>query len=377
MKNQFTFIFFALIISLQLSNPALSQVIELPQASQRAGLRQRIGLTDIEVDYARPAVNGRKIWGNIVPYGFTSPTVDGIDQAPWKTGANMNTTLSFTHDVLVEGHRVNAGTYGFFVAIYEDDSALVVLSKTYSAYGQYFYKQEEDVLRATVKTRTTKATELLTFYFDEVRAKDAVLSLKWESVEIPIKIEVDVFEVVKLSLIEQLKQPSTFTWQGRVQAVRYCIDNKVHLALALQWADEALNGTPGGELLTGERNFTTLTTKYHVLNALNREQEAKSYLQESLANPGNVPPERVASFGTNLLAKNRKQDAELVFEWAAKQWPGRWETKHGLARIYAADGKYKEALKLEREVYQRAPEDEKASIANNIIPLEQNKDFNK
>lgn len=378
MKKQFCLFCFTFIIAFQLFHPVLSQVVvELPQASQRAGLRQRIGLTDIEVDYSRPAVHERKIWGNVVPYGFTSPTVDGKDQAPWKTGANMNTTVSFTHDVTIQGNRVNAGTYGFFVAMHEDGTATVVLSKTYQAYGHYFYKQEEDVLRATVKTRTTTPTEWLTFSFDEVGAKHAVLSLKWETVEIPLKIEVDVFEIVKVSLIEQLKQPATFTWQGRVQAVRYLIDHKVHLDLALQWADEALNGSPGGELLTGERNFTTLTTKYHVLNALNREQEAKSYLHEALANPGNVPPERVASFGTNLLAKNRKQDAQLVFEWAVNRWPGSWESKHGMARIYASEGRYKEALRLEREVYQQASEDQKVVIANNIKLLEQSKDFNK
>lgn len=378
MKTQLTHCYFAFIIFLQLCHPALGQVVvELPQASQRAGIRQRIGLTDIEVDYSRPAVNGRKTWGNIVPCGFTSPTVDGKDEAPWKTGANMNTTVSFSHDVTLEGHRVDAGTYGFFVAMHDDGTATVVLSKTHNAYGHYFYKQEEDVLRTAVKTRTTTPTEWLTFSFDEVGAKYTVLSLKWDAVEIPVKIEVDVFEVVKVSLIEQLKQPATFTWQGRVQAIRYLIDNKVHLDLALQWADEALNGSPGGELLTGERNFTTLTTKYHVLNALNRDQEGKAYLQEALANPGNVPPERVASFGTNLLVKNRKQDAQLVFEWAVIRWPSSWETKHGMARVYAADGKYKQALTLEREIYKQTPEDQKVIIANNIKLLEQKKDFNK
>ncbi|MFM7855976.1 MAG: DUF2911 domain-containing protein, partial [Flammeovirgaceae bacterium] len=326
-------------------------VVELPQASQRATIRQRVGLTDIEVDYSRPAINGRKIWGDIVPYGFTLPTVDGKDKAPWKTGANMNTTIAFTHDVLIDGKSVKAGKYGFFVAVHEDTTATVVLSKTNQAYGQYFYREEEDVLRVKVNTRTTSSTELLTFSFDEVSPNHAVLSLKWETKEIPIRIAVDVFEIVTSSLIEQLKQPSAFTWQGRVQAARYMIDNNIHHDLALQWANEALDGSPGGELLVGERNFSTLTTKYHVLNAMNRPQEAKAYLNEALANPGNVTPSRAVSFARNLQLKNKKEDAQLVFEWANKKWPTSWETKHGMARMHSANGRYKDALKLEREVY--------------------------
>jgi tetratricopeptide (TPR) repeat protein len=351
-------------------------VVEVPQASQRATIRQRIGLTDIEVDYSRPAVNGRKIWGNIVPYGFTSPTVDGKDQAPWKTGANLNTTISFTHDVVVMGNPVKAGKYGFFVAVHEDYSATVVLSKTHQAYGQYFYRQEEDVMRATVTARSCVFNELLTFSFDEVKSRHTVLSLRWETREIPIRIDVDVHEVVKANLIEQLKQPATFTWQGRVQAARYMIDNNVHLELALQWVEEALAGSPGDELLTGERNFSTLTTKYHVLNALNREQEAQHYLDEALNNPGNVMAERVVSFARNLLNKKRKEDAQRVFEWAFKKWPSSWETKHGMARMFSSNGKFKEALKLEKEVLAIAPEEEKVAIAANIKLLESNQDFN-
>jgi tetratricopeptide (TPR) repeat protein len=351
-------------------------VLDLPQASPRAAIRQRIGLTDMEVDYSRPAVNGRKIWGDIVPYGFTLPTVDGKDKAPWKTGANMNTTLSFTHEVMIEGQKVKAGKYGYFVAVHEDGTATLVLSKTNGAYGQYFYREEEGVIRAVVQTRSVPHTARLTFSFDEVGPMHAVLSLKWDELEIPVKITVNVHEIVVASLTEQLKHPATFTWHGRVQAIRYLIDNNIRLDLALQWADEALEGSPGGELLTGERNFTTLTTKYHVLNALQREPEAKIYLKEAMANPGSVQPARVASFANNLLSKNRKQDAQQVLDWSIKKWPGSWEVKHGMAHLYSLEGKYIEALKLENEVYQQIPQDQKERIADNIKLLKQNKTIN-
>lgn len=351
-------------------------VVTLPQASQRATIIQRVGLTDIEVNYGRPSVKGRKIWGEVVPYGFTLPTVDGKDAAPWKTGADLNTTISFMHDVAVEGKPVKAGKYGFFVAMHEDGTATVVLSRTNQAYGQYFYREEEDALRVKVVARSSPPSELLSFSFDEVGSSYAVLSLKWETREVPIKIDVDVHEIVTASLVEQLKQPATFTWQGRVQAARYLIDNNIHLDLALQWVNEAIDGSVGGELLIGERNFTTLTTKYHVLNALNREKEAKQYLSEALASPGNVTPARVVSFGGNILKKNRIEDAQRVLDWALDRWPNHWETKHGMARILSAGGKYTAALKFEQEAYALAPEDQKKSIAGNIKLLEQNKNFN-
>lgn len=367
-------------LTVWLSAAALSSfaqtVVELPQASQRATTTQRVGLTDIAVNYSRPAVNGRKIWGEVVPYGFTLPTVDGKDKAPWKTGANMNTTLSFTHEVNVEGKPIAAGTYGFFVAVHEDSTATLVLSRTNHAYGQYFYKEDEDVLRAKVNTKTIAPTELFTFSFDEVKERYAVLSLKWETKEIPIKIDVNVQKIVTASLIEQLKQPATFTWHGRVQAARYLFDQQANLDLALQWTEEAIHGAPGQELLVGEKNFATLTTHYYVLYALNRIPEAKTSLNEALDNPGNISPARVVAFGRSLLTRNRKDDAQRVLTWALQKWPSSWETKQGMARLHSANGKYKDALKLEQDAYATAPEDQKPTLALYIKKLETNIDFN-
>lgn len=203
---------------------ALAQtVVELPQVSQRATIRQRIGLTDIEVNYSRPSVNGRKIWGDVVPYGFTLPTVDGLDKAPWKTGANLNTTLAFTHDVKIEGKPVKAGKYGFFAAMHEDGTATMVLSRTNSAYGQYFYREEEDVLRATVTTRSIPHTELLTFSFEEVRSNQALLSLRWETKEVPVKVEVDVHAIYRSSQFNRAVETTRY-----VHVARSCAGRTLH-----------------------------------------------------------------------------------------------------------------------------------------------------
>jgi tetratricopeptide (TPR) repeat protein len=358
------------------ANLTAQTVVELPQSSQKGVTIQRVGLTDITMEYYRPAVKGRKIWGDLVPFGFTLPTVDGIDKAPWKTGANMNTTISFTHDVTVEGTKVGAGKYGFFIAMHENGKATLVLSKTNSAYGQYFYKEEEDILRAIVNTRSTPHTELFTCSFDVVEEGSTILSLKWDKIEIPVKIEVDVPEIVTASLVEQLKKPSAFSWHGKVQAARYLVNKNIHLDLALQWCNEAINGAPGQELLEGEKNFVTLSAKYNVLFAMGNKQEAKQALTEAFANPGNSTPAAVVSFGRSLLLKDRKEDAQLVFDFTYKKWPNTWEAKHGMARMLSANGKFNEALKYELDVLKLVSAEQKPVIETYIKLLRESKDFN-
>lgn len=351
-------------------------IMEVPQASQKAVTSQTIGLTEITVEYFRPSVKGRKIWGELVPYGFTSETFDGKDQAPWKTGANMNTTLSFTHDVMIEGKPVKAGKYGFFAAIHENGTATLVLSKTNSAYGHYFYKQEEDILRVDVKTKTALHTELLTFSFDEVSQNATTLSLKWETKEIPVHLEVNVPEIVTASLIEQMKHPRAFSWHSRVQAVRYLLDNHVHLDLAYQWAQEAVNGSPGDELMEGDKNFVTLVTLSHVLFALDSAARSKAVLKEALSTSSEATIARAYSVGRNLQTKKRYDDAHLVFNWMIRQWPDAWEGLHGKAKLLSAEGKFKEALKFENLAFLKAPADQQKTLQEFIQRLQNNKDIN-
>src|ERR1700704_3322661 len=108
--------------------------LNLPDVSQAAEVKQRIALTDITVNYHRPLVNGRKIWGGVVPYGKV-----------WRAGANENTTIEFSDPVSVEGKPLDKGTYGLHM-IPTADSWTVIFSKMSSAWGSYTYPKEEDAL---------------------------------------------------------------------------------------------------------------------------------------------------------------------------------------------------------------------------------------
>ena len=113
--------------------------LPLPMESQQATVSQRIGITDISITYHRPLVNGRKIWGDLVPYN-----------AVWRAGANENTTITFTHDVTVEGKSLAAGTYGLHMIPTENEWT-IIFSKNYTSWGSFFYKEAEDALRIKVK----------------------------------------------------------------------------------------------------------------------------------------------------------------------------------------------------------------------------------
>src|SRR6184192_1886821 len=122
-------------------------VLDLPYASQAAQVKQRVGVTDITITYHRPMVNGRKIWGALVPFGQV-----------WRAGANENTTIEFSTPVSVEGKGLVAGTYGLHM-IPNPDTWTIIFSKMAVAWGSYSYNQTEDALRVEVKPRTLNEME--------------------------------------------------------------------------------------------------------------------------------------------------------------------------------------------------------------------------
>ncbi len=120
--------------------------------SVKASVSERIGITDVTISYGRPAVKGRdgKIWGGVVFNGFKNLGYGAGKDAPWRAGANENTTIEFSTDVMVDGHALPAGKYGFFVAYGQYSSTLIFSSNT-SSWGSYFYDPKEDVLRVNVR----------------------------------------------------------------------------------------------------------------------------------------------------------------------------------------------------------------------------------
>ena len=188
--------------------------------NRKASVSERIGLTDVTINYDRPAVKGRegKIWGQLVHYGFVNQGFGTSKAAPWRAGANENSTITFSTDVKIEGKPLAAGTYAIFMAM-ELNAATVVFSKNSTSWGSYFYDEKEDALRVNVKTGPlSNLVERLTFDFTEQTENAATIALSWEKLRIPFRVEVDLIETQLASFRRELRNSKGFEWQNVVQA---------------------------------------------------------------------------------------------------------------------------------------------------------------
>lgn len=171
--------------------PNLSEAQDAkPRPSPKASVTQRIGAdTDVVIDYSRPAVKGRKIWGDLVPYGMYPGNKYSKEKPyPWRAGANENTTIEFNHDVKIEGKVIPAGKYGIHM-VASEKSFKVMFNKRNADWGSYSYDASQDALTAEVTPVKAENTEWLEFGFDDLSDNGATAYLKWEKLKIPFKIE--------------------------------------------------------------------------------------------------------------------------------------------------------------------------------------------
>ncbi|MDO5968622.1 DUF2911 domain-containing protein [Flavivirga aquimarina] len=353
---------------LALSSYTFAQ-LDAPRGSQMASVSQRVGITDIYVKYSRPSVNEREIWGKLVPYGMNNLGFGTAKESPWRAGANENTIIKFTDDVKIEGQPLKAGKYGFHVIVNEDDTATLIFSKDYKAWGSYFYESSKDVLRVDVSTSTIAHTELLTYNFIKVDATSTVLALQWEKKQIPFKIEVHVSDIVLASFREEFKGQGGFQRQNWEQAANYALNNDGDLNEALGWIDSAIAGQ-----FFSQKTFNNLQIKSQILSKLGKEEAASAIMDEALT-MANIF--EVHQYGRTLIGQGKKDKALDIFKLNAKKNKDTWPVHYGLARAYSAFGDYSKALTHLKKALVNAPnEASKARVQANIDKLEKGEDIN-
>jgi hypothetical protein len=168
-----------------------AQQNDKPRPSPKASVFQEIGIdTDITIAFSRPGVKGRKIWGELVPFGLAPGNQYSKNNPyPWRGGANENTTIDFSKDVMVEGNKLPAGKYGLHF-IPSEKEWTIIFSKNSTLWGSYQYTKEEDALRVTVKALKAPFQEWLTYGFDNLTDSSAIAFLHWEELKVPLKISV-------------------------------------------------------------------------------------------------------------------------------------------------------------------------------------------
>lgn len=348
-----------------------AQNLTLPAASPRGGVFQDIGITRVSVDYGRPAVNQREVWGKLVPYGLADLGFGTTRSAPWRAGADMNTVVTFQHDVKVGGQPLAAGAYGLHMILAEGGDVTVIFSKDSSSWGSFFYDPARDALRVTTKlTDNAEHHELLTYEFSGITRNSATLSLLWEKKRIPIAITVDTDAVVVASLRRQLSGSDGFDDRAWAAASNYLVQNNLDLNLALEWAENAVSNR------TGQSSFAALSQKAVVLEKLGRGAEAGAVMDQALPT-GSVL--QIHQYGRRLIGAKQFARALEVFQYNARRFPDVWPVNYGLARGYSAVGDYKSALEAILKAQQQVPPGDTvnaAAIATNIEKLRRGENIN-
>ncbi len=328
----------ALLLFLSLSLTVRAQV-KTPRESRMAAVMEQVGITDVTINYSRPAVNGRegKIWGDLVPYGFVDYHYGTSKAAPWRAGANENTTVEFSTDVVIEGKPLSAGKYGFFIAMGQEKATLV-FSKDNNAWGSFYYNPASDVLRVEVPViKMTESVERLKYEFAGETDSSATAILEWEKVKIPFMIAVNLKKTQVDAYRYAFNSGSFYEyWQNMQQAAEFCLVNDVNLEEAISWADRSIN------TYFGEANFRTLSTYAGLQEKAGRQHEADSLMK--IAFPKGTIDD-IYFYGSKLVRMKKNKAAFDAFKINYDKAPKNWVTNFGLAKGYAAVGDKTAAIK--------------------------------
>jgi hypothetical protein len=327
--------------------------LDLPDVSQHAVVKQRVGLTDIKIDYHRPLVNGRKVWGGIVPLGEV-----------WRAGANQNTTIEFSDDVSIEGQALPKGKYGLHM-IPTAETWTIIFSKMADAWGSYTYKQEEDSLRVTVKPRPAEMQDALEFAFEELKADSTLVTLRWEKLAVPFKVSVSD-ETTVANLRNQMRGRSQYEWDSLNQAAQFCVTKKINLEEALKWVDSSIQN---------EERFENLSTKAEVLKAMNKPEDAKKTWEQAIAK---TTPIQLYSYARRLMFEKKDAEAMEILKEVAKRYPDTPFGHLSNARIKSAAGDFAGAAEDAKKAQAVAISDQqKKNIQALIDRLGTKQDINK
>jgi Protein of unknown function (DUF2911) len=203
---------------------AQQSALDLPQPSPKARIEQHVGLTDLALDYSSPAVKGRKIWGELVPF-----------DKPWRTGANAATKLTASKDFTFAGKPVPAGSYALYT-IPGKTSWQVVLNSGLDAWGNDGFDTKKDVLRVTVTPQAIKGRERLTFLFSDTTDDGVRIDLEWEKLRVSIPITV----ATKQQVLTSIDKAVDDAWRPHFASARYLLENNGDLTKALGYVDQSI-----------------------------------------------------------------------------------------------------------------------------------------
>ncbi|MFL6500180.1 MAG: DUF2911 domain-containing protein [Candidatus Udaeobacter sp.] len=259
----FTFLFVAGALLPGSMCAADEKKIEFPSASQHSVVKQRVGLTDVEVDYSRPNKNGREIFGGLVPYGKL-----------WRTGANAVTKIKFSDAVTLGGKEIPPGEYSLFT-IPTANEWTIILSKDAKMQSAADYKQENDVARVTATPEVLPISiETFTIALNDVKGASATLVFVWDKTRVPVKLTTDDVEQVSKQLDAAVSAGTPLDPRTAYQAAAFYYDNNKDMNQAAKWIDQALEKNPDAYFMHYK--------KAQIQAKLGNKQEATASAQKAI-----------------------------------------------------------------------------------------------
>jgi hypothetical protein len=216
-------------LSLAATSPVFAEVpkIEFPAPSPACTLKQRVGLTDIEIDYSRPSIRGREVFGGLVPYGKV-----------WRAGANQATKIIFSTPVKLNGTDVAAGTYALF-AIPGKEEWTIIINKGAEQWGAYKYDEKDDVARIKAKpVEIGRSVETFAINIDDIKDNSSELVMVWDKTKVPVKIEVNFADKLRSQI--DAAMDSDNAKKPYFQAAMFYYNNGLDLQKAKKWVDAAI-----------------------------------------------------------------------------------------------------------------------------------------
>ncbi len=353
MKKCFTGFNCIVILLLLNYTPSNAQMMRMPDGNSNYKCKtgRLLGTTNIDITWNAPGVKGRegKIWGtDIAWYDFKVLGFGSNSASPWRAGADECTNISFSTDVTINGKKLAAGNYAFFIALYPD-SCVLIFNKNTAEWGSYFYNSQLDVMRVTtVQQKNIKnSKERVEYTFSNQTLNSIEVALEWEHWRIPFKVEVDINATTLAFIQSQMSGAAGFDPPSLEFAAAWCLTNNVNTNEALAWINSAVDPNLGGL-----NNFKNLSIKAGLLTKLNKKEEADKIMNAALEKATAV---ELHNYGRQLLAEKKVTEAIEIFEMNAKKFNGIWPTSAGLMRGYSAKGDLKKALEYAQKAVNDAP----------------------
>lgn len=235
-----------------------AQSIKTPQPSPGQTIKQDFGISSIELNYSRPGIKGRKIFGDLVPYGKV-----------WRTGANSATRIKFTDDVTIGGQPLKAGEYAIYT-VPDEKEWQIIINKGSANWGTD-YKQEDDILRVkATPVKLDQPVETFTMQFANVKSNSADLQIIWDKTMVSVPITTDVDQKVMAQIDNAMNKDN----RPYFQAAMYYMETGRDLNKALTWLDKAIEQNPNA--------YWVYHQKANVLAKLGKKEEAKTTAQKSM-----------------------------------------------------------------------------------------------